>query len=310
MAMAWAGLAIAGGIALLYFGADALVRGGAALAVRLGLSPLAVGLTVVSLGTSAPELVVSLDAALEGRGAVAVGNVLGSNVANIGLILGLAAVLTPVAVARQVLRFDLPLLLAVTVCLVAALWDGRVARVEGGLLTAGLCAYVGWTVFDSRRKHVKPDLPPPTGSILLDAGLVVLGLALLVAGAHFLVEGAVTVATAAGVSDAVIGLTVVAFGTSLPELAASGVAAYRGEGDLAVGNVIGSNMFNSLGILGVSSLVVPLDAPDIEWADLAVMGGATAALLPLMWSGLRVARVEGALLTCGYLGYVAWLFVR
>ena len=308
--LVWACLSIAAGIALLYVGAEALVRGGASLAVRVGLSPLAVGLTVVSLGTSAPELVVSVDAALEGRGEVAVGNVLGSNVANIGLILGLAAVLTPVAVSRQVLRFDLPLLLAVSAGVVGVLWDGRVGRAEGAVLTAGLCGYVGWTVFDSRRKHVAPDLPPPTGSVLLDAALVIAGLGLLMGGAHFLVDGAVTVATAAGVSDAVIGLTVVAFGTSLPELAASGVAAFRGEGDLAVGNVIGSNMFNSLGILGVAALVVPLDAPDVALADLAVMFGATALLVPLMLTGRRVGRVEGAILCAGYAGYVAWLFVR
>ena len=327
MVLAWLG--VVGGVGLLYLGAEWLVRGGAGLARRAGLSPLAVGLTVVSLATSAPELGVSLRAALAGQDSVAVGNVLGSNVANIGLILGLAALIMPISVATRVVKTDLPLLVVVSGVLAWALWDGRVGRVEGALLTAGLAAYVTATVVLARREGAQADadaaaeLPPPARSAWLEAGLIVAGFVLLAAGAWALVEGAVYLARDFGLSDAVIGLTVVAFGTSLPELAATTVAAVHGEGDLAIGNVVGSNIYNSLGIVGVTAAVTPLDVDpgaaagvggaDLDGtlnADLCVMFAAAVVLLPLMRTGFRVNRWEGGLLLAGYAGYVAWLFVR
>ena len=313
-------LSVGAGAALLYLGAEGLVRGGANLGRRAGLSPLAVGLTVVSLATSAPELGVSLRAAVEGRHAVAVGNVLGSNVANIGLILGVAAVIMPVAVATRIIKADLPLLVAVSGLLAAFLWDGRVGRIEGGILAAGLVAYVCGTVYFARREGARAqaeaanELPELSGAWWLDVLFLLAGLAGLVAGAHLLVTGATAVAGWFGVSDAVIGLTVVAFGTSLPELAATAVAAARGEGDMAVGNVVGSNLFNSLGIVGVTSLCVPLDVAAEPAGTLRVDAGvmlfAAVILLPLMRTGFRVTRAEGGLLLAGYAAYVAWLFVR
>ena len=331
MTLAW--LSIGGGAALLYLGAEGLVRGGAGLGRRAGLSPLAVGLTVVSLATSAPELGVSLQAALAGRDAVAVGNVLGSNVANVGLILGVAAVVMPITVATRVVKADLPLLVAVSGVLVGVLWDGRVGRVEGGCLAAGLAVYVAATVHFARKEGAKAqaeaenELPPAGGPWWLDPIYLLTGLVGLAAGAALLVGGATEVARSFGVSDAVIGLTVVAFGTSLPELAATAVAAARGEGDMAVGNVVGSNIFNSLGIVGVTGLAVPLDVNDAPAAgaapgaaatqlggtlnaDLCVMLAAAVLLLPLMRTGFRVTRAEGGLLLAGYAGYVAWLFLR
>ncbi len=326
MILAWLG--VAAGVVMLFFGAEWLVKGGAGLARRAGLSPLAVGLTVVSLATSAPELGVSLQAALDGKDSVAVGNVLGSNVANIGLILGAAAVVMPVSVATRVVKIDLPLLVFVSAMLAAALWDGRVSRLEGGLLAAGLVAYVTLTLILAKREGAKADrgadaeLPAQTASAWIELGLIVVGLTLLAAGSWALVEGAVVIARSAGLSDAVIGLTVVAFGTSLPELAASSVAAAHGEGDMAVGNVVGSNMFNSLGIVGVTASVSPLDvstgvdpaavggALQALHTDLWVMLAAAVLLLPLMRTGFRVNRWEGALLLAAYGGYVAWLFVR
>ena len=315
------------GVGLLYVGAEGLVRGGAGLARRAGLSPLAIGLTVVSLGTSAPELGVSLSAALDGRGAVAVGNVLGSNVANIGLILGLAAVIAPIAVGSRVVKADLPILVAVSAALVWVLWDGEAGRIEGAALTAGLIVYLAGTLYLARRDRsiaaaALDDVPEPTKSVWLELALIVGGLALLLAGSYALVGGAVFLARAAGVSDAVIGLTVIAFGTSLPELAATGVAAAKGEGDMAVGNVVGSNLFNCLGIIGVTACVTPLSTaaapgeaagPELDGtltADLLVMLAATVLLLPLVRTGFRVSRREGAVLLALYFGYVAWLFVR
>ena len=321
MILAW--LSIAGGAGLLYAGAEGLVRGGAGLGRRAGLSPLAVGLTVVSLATSAPELGVSLRAAFEGRDAVAVGNVLGSNVANIGLILGAAAVLMPIAVATRIVKADLPLLVAVSALLTGFLWDGAVGRMEGAVLAAGMVLYLGGTLHFARKEGAKAqaeaenELPPLAGAWWLDPVYIFAGLAGLAGGAYLLVEGATAVAASFGVSDAVIGLTVVAFGTSLPELAATVVAAARGEGDMAVGNVVGSNMFNSLGIVGATALARPLDVNDELGpldgtlnADCCVMLAAAVILLPLMRTGFRVSRAEGVLLLAGYAGYVTWLFLR
>ena len=320
MILSW--VSIAAGAALLYLGAEGLVRGGAGLGRRAGLSPLAVGLTVVSLATSAPELGVSLQAALQGRDAVAVGNVLGSNVANIGMILGVAAVLMPISVATRVVKADLPLLVAVSAILTWVLWDGRAGRVEGACLAAGLVLYIGGTLHFARQEGAKAqaeaenELPPAGGAWWLDLVYILAGFAALAGGAHFLVTGATAVAESFGVSDAVIGLTVVAFGTSLPELAATAVAAARGEGDMAVGNVVGSNMFNSLGIVGATACVSPLDVTDGGAPlsplriDCGVMLAAAVILLPLMRTGFRVTRGEGALLLVGYAGYVGWLFLR
>lgn len=308
-------LALVGGLALLTGGATALVRGASALALRLGLTPLVVGLTVVAFGTSAPELVVSVQAALAGAGGIAVGNVVGSNVANIGLILGLAVLVRPFAVDRSLLRRDVPVLLAVTLGAALVLADRTVGTAEGAALVAGLAAYLVWSVRQARRDTaaaaaVGADLPAPSGPAWRDLLLVAGGLIGLVGGADLFVGGAVALAEAAGVSSAVIGLTVVAIGTSLPELATSLVAAWRGESEIAAGNVVGSNLFNLLGILGVAALVRPIAAPGLAMADVAVMVGFTLAMAVLMLLGRRLVRLEGAALTSGYVAYLAYLVLH
>lgn len=303
-------LQAAAGLVLLYLGGEGLVRGAAALALRLGISPLAVGLTVVAFGTSAPELVVSLDAALAGAGEIAVGNVVGSNICNVGLILGLAALVGSVGVEARIVRIDGPLMVLASLGLVGVLANGLVSRGEGLVLLAGLVAYAVFTLRAGRRE---PDAvqaefasaaPGAAWRATAEAGLALAGLGALVAGGHLLVAGAVSLATGLGVDQAVIGLTVVAVGTSLPELATSVVAALRGQGDIAVGNVVGSNLFNVLGILGVTALVRPLAGGAVGALDLAVMLALAVALLPLLSTRLRLARAEGALLVASYVAYV------
>ena len=300
---------LAGGLVLLAGAAHVLVKGAAALALRFGLSPLVVGLTVVAFGTSAPELVVSVQSALEGAGGIAVGNVVGSNVANVALILGVAALVRPIASDPGVLRRDLPVLLAATALGAAVLLDREVGRLEGVALLLCLIAYLTWSV-RAGHSDLEAETPSAPSSAVKDAAFVVAGLAGLVVGADVFVGGAVRLAEAAGVSNAVIGLTVVAVGTSLPELATSMVAAFRGESEIAVGNVVGSNLFNVLGILGVGALVRPLAAPGLEVVDVAVMVVVTAAVVPMMVSGRRLVRLEGAALVAGYVAYVGYLVIQ
>jgi cation:H+ antiporter len=289
------------------------VRGSAALAARLGVTPLVIGLTVVAFGTSMPELVVSARSALEGSAALAAGNVVGSNIGNIALILGICAVIRPLGVQARIIRIDLPLLLGVSVLLLLLLGDDRLGRLEGGLLLAGL---VGYTIFSLRaapresaavQAEFAAGAPAAPRNVILNLAFIAGGLLLLVIGARLLVEGATFIARGAGVREAVIGLTVVAVGTSLPELATSVLASTRGEGDIAIGNVVGSNLFNILGILGVAALVRPLVGTGMSVLDLGVMMGATVVLLPLAWTGFRIGRLEGILLLTGYATYLALL---
>jgi cation:H+ antiporter len=313
---------IVGGLALLFVGAEALVRGASALALRLGLSTLLVGLTVVAFGTSAPELIVSAEAALNEVGGIAVGNVVGSNIANVALILGVSALIRPLRVQAQLVRLDIPLLIAASLVLSALLLDGAIGRLEGLGLVSGLVAYLVFSYRVARRAQAQLTLYeeidssgaasdealPTRGSSFLVNGLFVgAGLVMLVLGANWLVSGAVAIAENAGVSQTVIGLTLVAIGTSIPELATSVVASARGADDLAVGNVVGSNLFNVLGILGVAALIHPLHAPDLGWKDLAVLVATALLILPLARSGFVLSRTEGALLTSGYVAYVVFL---
>ncbi len=306
-------LFILGGVVLLYFGAEGLVRGSVAVATRLGLTPLVIGLTVVAFGTSMPELVVSVGATLDGLAPIAVGNVVGSNIGNIALILGLSAVIRPLAVHAQVVRLDVPLMIAASIVFVLMLLDDAIGRVEGALLLTGLISYTVMSLRIARRESVPvqaefaegtPAAPRSLGISIL---LIAVGLGLLVAGARFLVSGGTDLARSVGVSDAVIGLTIVAIGTSLPELATSVLATVRGEGDIAVGNVVGSNVFNILGIIGVAALVRPLVGTEMRLLDLAVMVGAALLLLPLARTGFRLTRLEAALLLVGYAAYLAFL---
>lgn len=303
-------LYLLGGVVLLYFGAEGLVRGAASAAARLGLTPLVIGLTVVAFGTSTPELVVSVGAALQEQGAIAIGNVVGSNIGNIALILGLSALIKPPRVQAQIIAFDVPVVIGTSLIVAAMLWNGMVGRLEGGFLFAGLILYIGFTLWIAQREtepvlqEFEDAAPRRSRSLLMDILLIGVGLVLLVLGARAMVSGAVSIAESIGISQTVIGLTIVAIGTSLPELATSILAAARGEGDIAVGNVVGSNIFNLLGILGLSALARPLASPDIGIVSLGFMFILSLALLPLMRTGHRVSRLEGVALLIAYVVYV------
>jgi cation:H+ antiporter len=310
-------LMLGAGLLLLFFGAEALVRGSAAFARRVGLTPLVIGLTVVAFGTSAPELAVSVDAALEGNGGLAAGNVIGSNITNIALILGASALITPMAVHAQVIRVDIPLMILISLLVAVACIDGSLGRIEGAALTLGLAAYLSFAVILARREtslavreEFGSDVPQATRSVWVEIVLMVSGLALLLLGADWLVDGAVKIARGLGVSDAIIGLTLVALGTSLPELATSIVAALKRHTDLAVGNIIGSNIFNLLGILGIAAWVMPLKLDGIHTTDWLAMIAVSVLILPLARSDSLLKRWEAVLLLVVYAGYLLYLTVR
>lgn len=301
------------GLFLLVAGAELLVRGAVAIARRLGISTLVVGLTVVGFGTSLPELVTSVQAALVGAPGIAVGNVIGSNIANILLILGITACVAPVAVTRTAFLRDGGALSIATVICALFILTGVVGRIEGIVLVAALAGYLGFTFIRERGADEEAQDPkegealPGEGlSLGLAVLLAVVGIACTVGGARFFVLGAIDVADLFDVPETVVGLTVVALGTSLPELVTCVVAALKREGDIAFGNVLGSNIFNVLGILGVTALVHPLAIPDRVLAlDLWIMAGSTVALLILAFTGWRITRAEGALLAAAYATYTA-----
>jgi cation:H+ antiporter len=305
------------GLVLLYFGAEGLVRGSSSLALRLGVGPLLVGLTVVAFGTSTPELVVSLKAAYLGQGDISVGNVVGSNICNIGLILGFCALIIPIKVASQIVRVDTPIMIGVTALAMALLYDGALTRFEGIILFILLLVYVLFSIRLARKQVSDPLAGEFSEEIKIskwgsweDIAFIVGGLVMLVFGARFLVEAAIDIAKAFGLSEAVIGLTIVAVGTSLPEFATSLVAALKKEADIAVGNIVGSNIFNILGILGISSAVTPLSSAGITAIDLGVMMLFALVLWIFSRTGHLLTRFEGFLMLAGYAGYVAWLVAR
>lgn len=301
------------GLVLLVAGAEALVRGASRLAAALGLSPLVIGLTVVAAGTSAPELAVSVDAAWRGQGDIAAGNVVGSNVFNILCILGLCALVVPLRVSSQLVRTDVPILIAASLLVLPLSADGALGRADGLFLVGGLVAYVWYSIVLGRRDPAGAAAPAAPagggGPLWLQALWIAAGLALLVLGARWLVEGAVAIARLAGLSELVIGLTVVAAGTSLPELATSVIGSLRGERDIAVGNAIGSCIFNLLGILGAAALVagtLPV-APALRTFDLPVMIATALACLPIFVSGHCISRLEGGIFFAYYVAYTAYL---
>ena len=304
------------GLVLLFFGGEGLVRGSSALALRLGLTPLVVGLTVVAFGTSAPEMVVSVQATLAGQGAVAIGNVIGSNSLNIGLILALTALIYPLKVQLQVLRIDTPIMVGASLVAAWMLSDLAIGRVEGGVLFAGIIAYTAFTVLYANKMKLSAEVeaefaeavPAPHGSIWRDLLFILVGLGLLAAGSHFLVDGATRLARGFGISEAIIGLTIVALGTSMPELVTCVVAACKKEPDIALGNIIGSNIFNVLSILGAAALIRPMTGEGIRMTDLYVAIAFAVALVPVLWSGRILQRWEGGLLLVGYIVYVATLW--
>jgi cation:H+ antiporter len=306
------------GIVVLYFGAVWLVRGASRLASSLGVSPIVVGLTVVSLGTSAPELVVCLVAALQGNPGLAIGNVMGSNLANIGLILGLTSLIHPLEVKHRVVWREMPVMLLITFAIYPIAFDRVLSRRDGFMLLLVLLAYLVWVFRSGHSEEIKSSHGPgdsmatSEGAASLlnfkDIGQVAVGSAFLVLGGYCIVEGAVEVASALGISEVIIGLTVVAVGTSLPELATSLVAAMRQEVDIAVGNIIGSNIFNLTAIFGTTAIVRPIMIPETvlsrELAGVVLM---SLLLLPILRNGWQIKRWEGALLLTAYIGMGWWL---
>ncbi len=311
-------LQLAAGLVLLVIGAEALIRGASRIAIVAGISPLVVGLTVVAYGTSAPELAVSVGAGLEGQPDLAVGNVVGSNIFNVLFILGACAVLAPLAVSRQLVWRDVPLMVGASVVLVVMALDGRLGVVDGVLLTAAVVVYTVHSIRESRKEGLAAaaaaaDTPPRragAGLWVWSLLLVAAGLGLLVLGARWLVDAAVLIATRLGVSELVVGLTIVAAGTSLPEVATSIVATIRGQRDIAVGNVVGSNIYNVLAIAGVASLVTPgglTVSPQVMSFDLWVMLAVAVACLPIFFTGHTISRWEGAVFLGYYVAYTTYL---
>ena len=293
------------GLIGLFFGGEALVKGSVKIAQRLSISPLMIGLTVVGFGTSTPELLVSVQAALRGVPDIAIGNIIGSNIANILLIAGLTCVVWPIRVKAADVKRDLGFMTASAVLLVPLFGLGDIGRVAGLILVAGLTAYLVWTFTISRQDAVEVESAKVQSSLGISLLWVALGLAALMFGAHFLVEGAVSVARSFGVSEAFIGLTIVAVGTSLPELATSLIAAFRRQSDIAVGNIIGSNIFNVLGILGVTALIAPIPvAGRFLTFDLPVMIAASGVLMGLLLTRSEIGRGVGAIMLFGYGIYV------
>lgn len=304
-----------GGMVLLVIGAELLVKGASRIALATGLSPLVVGLTVVAYGTSSPELLVSAMAAFSGVPDIAVGNVVGSNICNVLLILGASALIAPLIVHRQIFFLDLPVMVGVSLLLLIFALDGRISFFESLLLLIGVVIYTAYNVHKSRReakeKSNVSSVESSPGQLLKSVSLVVVGLASLAFGSRLLINSCISIAQALGISELVIGLTIVAVGTSLPELATSMLAAWRGERDIAVGNIIGSNIFNILLVIGGSGLLLPhgglVVADGVIAVDLPVMVAVAILCIPIFLTGRKISRIEGCLFLIYYCLYTAYL---
>lgn len=320
----WTFIALGLGLVALVGGAELLVKGAATIATRLGIAPVVVGLTVVAFGTSAPELAVSVGASVSGNTDMSLGNVVGSNSANILLILGMSATVSGLIVTQRIIRVDIPVMILVSGVVFVLALNNSIGRIEGVVLFAALLVYTGWLIRNARRdtKQVMDEYEESIDELEDDVSsrpmwvliaLIVAGLAALVLGSNLLVNSATDIAESFGVSDLVIGLTVVAVGTSLPELATSVLAAIRGQRDIAVGNVVGSNIFNLLGVLGLSGFLSSGGIPVNDEAlrlDLPVMIVSALVLIPICWNGFMIKRWEGFLMMAYYFAYVAYLIFR
>lgn len=311
--MTVASLSILLGLILLAAGAEGLVRGSSSLALRMGVTPLVIGLTVVAFGTGSPEMFVSLQAALSGNSDLALGNIVGSNISNVALILGLAALVRPLKVRSTLLHREVPVMIGITLLLAVLLLDGEVGRVDGAVLAIGSVAYTIAIYRAARRQRnaavaaeFAEALPKPQSTRARSVMLVAAGFIGLLIGANVLVSGAVVIAQALGMSQIVIGLTVIAIGTSLPELATSVVAALRDDADVAFGNVLGSNILNILLILGVVAMIKPVSGAGLRLVDLGTLIASAVVVYPLMWRGRVLNRWEGAALLGGYAAYIGY----
>jgi cation:H+ antiporter len=305
---------ISAGLLMLFAGAEGLIRGSSSLALRVGITPLVVGLIVVAFGTSSPELVVSLKAAIEGNGDISLGNVIGSNIANIALVLGVAALIRPLKVNAVVIRREIPLMIFISLIFVIFLINREISRIEGIIFFIGIIVYSIVSVFLARKEKNKDiedeyieGVAKKPLKIWQAIPFIIIGLALLVYGANLFLEASVEIAKRIGMSQAVIGLTIVAIGTSLPELVTSSVASIKKETDIAIGNVVGSNVFNILLILGVTAMIIPISAAEITMTDIVVMMFTAIIILPMTWTKFTLNRLEGAFLLTGYIIYMLYL---
>ena len=315
-------LSFIAGLVFLIIGAEALVRGASRLANILGVSPLIIGLTVVAFGTSSPELAVSIKAALSGQANIAIGSVVGSNIFNVLFILGLSALVSPLAVSQQLIKLDVPIMIGLSLLLLILAWDQRIGRIDGALLFSSLIVYIWFSIRQSQKEKqsIKQEYADEFGVNVEDTGknwitnlaLIITGLVLLIIGSGWLVDSATAIAKYFGISDLIIGLTIIAAGTSLPEVVTSVIASIRGERDIAVGNIVGSNLFNIMAVLGLSSIVtgdgieVP---PSVISFDIPVMIAVAFACLPIFFTGGRISRWEGVVLLTYYFAYTLYLIM-
>lgn len=305
-------LTLVAGLVLLIWGADLLVKGASRIAAGFGISPLVIGLTVVAFGTSAPEMAISVSSAWKGEADIAVGNVVGSNIFNVLLILGLSALITPLLVSKQLVKLDVPIMIGVSILAFLFAMDGGIAFWEGAVLFAGVVGYCILAIRMGKASGDAGEAIEGSERTGVNIGLIVGGLVLLVLGSQWLVSAAVAIATAMGVSELVIGLTIVAAGTSMPEVATSVTAAIRGQRDIAVGNVVGSNIFNILAVLGLTAMVAPSGLPVSDAAirfDFPIMLAVAVACLPIFFVGYTIQRWEGALFLGYYVAYTAYLIL-
>ncbi|MGY5151023.1 MAG: calcium/sodium antiporter [Candidatus Nitrosopumilus sp. bin_6a] len=302
------------GLTMLYFGAEWLVRGSIAISNKLGVSQLVIGLTVVAFGTSTPELAVSISSAMQGLSDVALGNVVGSNIVNIGVILGISAIISPIIVSKSAIRKEVPIMVGISILLLGIILDGKIDFIDGALFVIGIIVFTGYSYRISKKDTDTQVIPASqivqknifSKSIIL----IMIGLLLLTGGSFLTVDNAVIIGANFGISELFMGLTVVAIGTSLPELITSVVAARKGHADLSVGNIIGSNIFNILAILGISSLISGITVSEQVLVDVGIMLAFSLVLIPIMRSGFVISRKEGIILVIGYISYVLFLFHR
>lgn len=302
------------GFLLLIFSGDFLVKGAVSIALKFQLSTLVIGMTIVSFGTSAPELLVSIEAALGGHPDISIGSVVGSNISNIALILGITALVFPIAVSKATLRVDWPMMMLSTLLFAGLVLDGELSSLEGVLFLAFLIGFIWWLIYSNRKSNSTPSISDGVNEddkkipLWKGIGLVAIGALGLVFGADLMLKGAVDIAREYNVSERIIGLTIVAFGTSLPELITSCVAAFRKEADISIGNLIGSNIFNILAILGITSIIHPISVSDsIINSDNYILLGITFLVFPLMYFGKKISRLKGLVLLLVYLTYLFYL---
>jgi len=308
---------IIGGGLLLYFGAERFISGSSAIAIKLGMTPLIIGLTIVAFGTGSPELIVGVSAAIKGRPGIAIGNIIGANIANILLILGVSSLIKPIRCSLKVIKVDIVMMIVVTLFFCNLLIDGLITRADGIMLLVGVVAYYTFTITMSIKNKDKEQagvyqkiISKTKGNLRIDLLFIIGGIGLLVIGAEIFLSGILKIADTFHVNDTLLGLSIVAVGTSLPELAASIVASIKNYGEISIGNAISSNIFNILGIIGIAALIKPIDTKGVDIFDIVVLACSSIIILPLAWTKQTLSRLEGAFLLMSYIAYFYYLITK